>query len=923
MALAAGMRLGPYEIVAPLGAGGMGEVYRALDTKLQRIVAIKVLPDAMASDRDRLARFEREAQSLAALNHPNIAAVYAVEDRAPLDDARGAVSGSRTAIVMEFVEGEDLSARIARGPIPITEALELGRQIADGLAAAHEAGIIHRDLKPANIKLRTDGTVKLLDFGLAKALAPDGPNAAADNMNSPTLTARATQMGVVLGTAAYMAPEQARARPVDKRADGWAFGVVLFEMIAGARPFSGDDVTDVLAAVVRAEPDWKLLPAAAPPLVRRLLGRCLTKDVKQRLHDIADARLDIDETLHGAGTAASAAPVDPSRNRNHLLWATGGALVAGLLAVAAFAMYARRAEPTPAGVTRTLVSITPAEVLEVGTKNEGRPARNAFALSPDGRTLVFTALQGSRRQLYLRPLDRLEATPIAGTDDAEGPFFSPDEQWIGFWANGALRKILLAGGAPTVICETQAVFGASWSVDNTIVFAHQSGPLLAVAAGGGTPKAVTRLDPKSGEYSHRLPHFLPDGKSLVFTTVNHFLPDWRDARLWLLSLASGERWNLGQGADAWPASSGHLVFVRFGTLVAARFDPASRRLGDALTIVDDVMQAANTADASTETGAGQFDLSTTGTLVYVTGGTIPDPVRTILTVDRHGTAVPLTMPPPARPFLGPRLSTDQSHLVVWSQGVDRTVWTYARSLGTLSRLTSVGRNSRAIWTQDGKRITYSGSSNGADNLFWIPADGSGEAERLTTSDQLQMPSAWSLDGRTLAFIEIEESAQPRIMTLSIYGDRQPKLFLHTRFNETYPEFSPDGHYMAYTSNELGRDDVYVQPYPGPGPRTMISNGGGRAPVWSASGRELFYAAPTAQGIRMMSAAVTLSPSFTIRPAQPLFEGPYSTQSITRGYDVTSDGQQFFFAQTIPRPPVRVTQMVLVQNWLEDVKKRLK
>jgi tRNA A-37 threonylcarbamoyl transferase component Bud32 len=467
MALTAGSRLGPYEILALLGAGGMGEVYRARDTKLHRDVAIKVLPEDVATDPDRLARFEREAQALAALNHPNIASVYAVEDRA---------------IVMELVAGEDLSARIQRAPIPLAEALPLARQIADALAAAHEAGIIHRDLKPANIKVKDDGTAKVLDFGLAKALAPEDASATPDAMNSPTISAHATRRGVILGTAAYMAPEQARGKAVDKRADIWAFGVVLYEMLAGKRLFAADEVSDTLAHVLTKEPDWTALPTATPPRIRELLRHCLTKDVRQRLHDIADARLEIDDAIGRATEPQAAGPLSVRQlRRERLAWTAAVTVLAAALAIAGgLAYHGRGAHPASPAVARFFIGVAPAEELGTSSTNEGRPAQTAMALSPDGRTLVFSAIRGEQRQLFRRDLAQLEAVPMAGTEGADSPFFSPDGNWVGFRAGGALRKVAVNGGPATMICETAAIYGASWGPNDTIVYAGDRGGLWLV-----------------------------------------------------------------------------------------------------------------------------------------------------------------------------------------------------------------------------------------------------------------------------------------------------------------------------------------------------------------------------------------------------------------------------------------------------------
>jgi serine/threonine-protein kinase len=923
VSLPAGVKLGSYEIVALLGAGGMGAVYRARDPKLNRDVAIKVLLPAVADDPDRLARFGREAQLLASLNHPNIAQIHGLEEGA----------GVR-ALVMELVDGEDLSARLARGPLPLDEALLIARQIAEALEAAHDQGIVHRDLKPANIKVRRDATVKVLDFGLAKAIDPRDASGNEAISNSPTLSLHATHAGVILGTAAYMSPEQARGRVVDRRTDIWAFGCVLFEMLAGAPAFVGADATDIIVAVVSKEPAWSALPPAVPPGIRRLLRRCLEKDPKRRLDSAAALRLDIDDAMsQSAADASDTNRLDTGRDTSagqllhgpsRLVVALLAALIGAALAAALVWAIARKSIAPPSEVMRTLVSTAPADTLQAEpadqTSGEGRPSRTAFALSPDGRTVVFSGVAAGRQQLYLRRLDQLAATPIRGTDAGHSPFFSPDGEWVGFQAGRALKKVSLAGGTPpTALCEASPLFGATWGATGTIVFAVTNGGLWRVPAEGGTPQRLTTVDPAKSEYSHRLPHFLPDGQTVIFTVIPWFLPNWDDARLSAVSIATGERHDLGPGADARYVSSGHLVYMRSGTLVAATFDASTGELGSGgLTMLDDVMQAANMINEAYDTGGGQFAVSA-GALLYVPGGIFPDREKTIVVADRKGRLT--VLPVPSRPYYAPLLSPDGTQLVVWTQGVDRNVWIYSLERGTLTRLTTEGRNHRGIWTPDGKRITYAGSTSGGYNLFWVPADGSGPRERLTTGDTTQAPSAWSPDGQTLLLMERDTiSTESKVMAISL-GDRNPKPVIQSRFESSFPEFSADGRWVAYVSTESGRSEVYVQPYAGPGPRRQISTDGGDAPAWSRNGRELFYTSAGSGHIRMMAVPITLDPFATGSPRM-LFEGTFSLQASTRGYDVSADGQRFYLTQLKERPPVRATHMVLVQNWVEELKQRL-
>jgi serine/threonine-protein kinase len=908
----------------------MGEVYRARDSKLNRDVAIKVLLPSVASDPDRLARFSREAQVLASLNHPNIAAIYGLEE-VPADVVAGfpalsGVEGRRiTALVMELVEGEDLSQRIARGPIPLGEALPIARQIAEALEAAHDHGIIHRDLKPANVKVRPDGTVKVLDFGLAKSTGPGtrDPGSAEHPANSPTLSIHATEAGLILGTAAYMSPEQARGKSVDKRTDLWALGCVLFEMLTRKRAFPGDDATDTIVAVVSKEPDWSALPADVPPGIRRLLRRSLEKDAKRRLDSAAGARLEIDEALTSApdGMAVEA----EMRSANWTRWTPWAIAVVAVAGAVLWSITPRGIAPAR-DVTRTLIGVAPADVLGATSDivGEGYPARTTFALAPDGRSVVFSALQGSRLQLYVRALDQLAATPLAGTDEGHSPFFSPDGQWVAFQSRGSLRKIPVSGGAPpTVIGEAAApLFGASWGADGTVVYAAESGGLWRVPSGGGSPQRLTTLDPAKREYSHRLPHFLPDGRGLIFTVTDSFLPNWDQPRLSLLTLSTGARRDLGPGADARYVSSGHLIFMQSGTLAAVPFDPAEGETsGQAVAMLSGVMQAANMNNQTSDTGAGQFSASVSGSLLYLPGGIFPGTHRALVTVDRHGKERALSAP--LRPYLAPLLSPDGARLTVWTQGLDRNVWTYDLSRSTLTRLTSEGRNHRGVWTPNGRRVVYASTTNG--DLFWVAADGSGVPERLNTSPGGKAASSWSPDGKTLLYLEGREAgASYDVMALSIEGERTSKPIIQSRFALGYPEFSPDGHWLAFVSRESGRDEVYVQPYPGPGPRRQISTDGGHSPAWSRNGRELFYNKPLTSGIgiQMMSVPISIRSSVEAGTPTLLFEGMYSVQALTRGYDVSADGQRFYLARLDERPPIRPNQMVLVQNWIEELKRRV-
>jgi serine/threonine-protein kinase len=913
--LAAGSRVGHYEIVAALGAGGMGEVLRARDTKLHREVALKVLPESFARDHDRLARFTREAQTLAALNHPNIAHIHGLEES----------SGVR-ALVMELVDGEDLSERLARGAISIAEALPIAKQIAHALEAAHDQGIIHRDLKPANIKLRRDGTVKVLDFGLAKMIEPRSSSAEDPTLaNSPTITK--AQAGMIIGTAAYMSPEQAKGLAADRRSDVWAFGVVLYEMLSGQRPFKGDVASDTLAAVLTRQPDWTALPATTPPQIGRLLRRSLEKDRARRLADIADARLEIDDALSGSNTDAPEA-LPSSRTNERLAWSATLLLVA--LTAAGMVWWAGRSASVAPETTRTIVSVAPtgqspsANPLEQRVGG-ARPTRTALALSPDGKTLVFGAIWGGDEQLYARAMDRLDAMPLVGTIGGSSPFFSPDGQWVGFWAGGKLRKVPLAGGPAVTLCDAASIFGASWGSDGGIVFATaRNGGLWRVPAAGGTPEALTTLQP--GEYSHRLPHVLPGGRAVIFT-ISKGAQLWDDTQIVVRSLETGKQTVLVTGgSDGHFVSTGHLIYVRLGTLMAVPFDPVRLAvIGGATGVIDDVMQAANRNLSDMEnTLSGQFAVSESGALVYLTGGVVSAAERSLAWVDRLGRSQPLSTP--LRSYRRPRLSPDHQRVAVSTED-RREVWSYDVVRGALSPVTADGQSGYGIFSPDGKRVVFrSGAAGGEDNLYWKAADGSGVAERLTTSARSQTPASWSPDGTTLAFVEEGDSTgffQFDIRVLSM-ANRKTSAVIQTTANEMSPEFSPNGQWLAYVSNQSGRHEVYVQPYPGPGERHLISTNGGGQPAWSWDGRELFYvqgmfgSGPTA--LTLMSVSVETISAFRAGTPETLFESADLRCAWGRCYDVARDGR---FLMTLNKEPAKnpaPAQMIFVQNWFEELKR---
>ncbi len=861
MTLAPTQRLGSYQIVAPLGAGGMGEVYRARDAKLGREVAVKLLPEAFARDPERLARFEREAHLLASLNHPNIAAIYGLEE-----------SEGASFLILELVPGETLAERLTARALPVDEALAVARQIAEALEAAHEKGIIHRDLKPANVKVTPAGIAKVLDFGLAKALSPDTPSQGLSR--SPTITSGATREGLILGTAAYMSPEQARGKPLDKRTDIWSFGCVLYESLTGRKAFDGETVSDTLVQILRSEPDWTTLPSTIPSNIAGLLRRCLRKDAYRRLRDIGDARLEIEEALENL-SSLSPAPAESI-----------GA---------------------PRPLMRLAITLAPEAPLAL-------EKQTAVALSPQGTELVYVALRAGATQLYRRPMDQFEATPMPGTEEARGPFFSPDGQWVGFLAGGKLKKVSIQGGAPLTICDAADGRGACWGPDGHIVFAPTAASgLLRVSADGGIPDPVTALDFENGERTHRWPEVLPGGKALLFTLGTAGTATFDDGLIAILSLRTGERRILLKGGtDARYVPTGHLVYARAGSLLAAPFDLARLAVtGPVLPILEGVMTEV--------TGASHFAFSRVGSLIHVPGGT-QQVRRTLFWTARDGTEQPLALPP--RWYEEPRLSPDGQRLALAIGGMTHDLWVYDFSRGTLTRLTFEADNFAPIWTPDGKRIAFSSNREGASNLFWKAADGSGADERLLASEYEKVPGSWSPDGRLLAFTEYHPQTGADLWVLSLEADRMPQPLLRTPFNEYGPMFSPDGHWIAYTSDESGRNEVYLMSFPGPGGKWQISADGGAEPLWSRDGKEIFYRNEE----RMMSVRISTDPAFSVTAPEQLFKsGPGKALGIwitgLPQYDVGPGNRFVMIAESEEREAP--TQLSATLEWFADLNRRVR
>ncbi len=892
--LSAGKKLGPYEIVAALGAGGMGEVYRARDTKLHRDVAIKVLLPTVANDPDRLARFSREAQVLASLNHPNIAHIHGLEE-----------TDGVTALVLELVEGEDLAQRLARGAIPLDEALPIAKQIADALEAAHEQGIIHRDLKPANIKVRADGTVKVLDFGLAKAVDPAGVSSA-NAMNSPTLSMHATQAGIILGTAAYMSPEQARGKVVDRRADIWAFGVVVYEMLSGQRAFDGDTITDVIAAVVTREPTWAALPADTPVAIGRLLRRCLMKAPEKRLPHIGVARIEIDDAIANPETQESAAsPARPSA-RNHvsvigMTIALGAAIVSG----AAVWLLSRPA-PSPRPVVRLQATLPATTPLAIDQFTQD------LALSPDGTHLAYVA--GAQAQLYVRALDRNDATPLPGIVGVRGPFFSPDSEWIAFFQQAELKKVSIRGGPAATICQNCAAGnrGGTWGADDTIIFSATGGSsgLLRVPAAGGEVVTLVKPDTQHGEQGYAWPELLPGGQRVLFTILSIGSID--TALIAIHDLKTGVHHTvLRGGSDARFVAPGYLVYAVAGTLRAIAFDRNGLAVGgNGIQVLEHVLTKA--------TGGADFSVSRDGSLAYVSGEA--ESAQTLAWIDRQGHEEPLGVPP--RSYVLLRLSPDGQRVALDVRDQENDIWIWEFARRVLTRLTfDRATDQYPVWTPDSRRIVFASSRAGAvQNLFVQLADGTGRVDRLTTTTSGQIPLSFTPDGTSLVIRETSDASNSDLNVLSMPGGRVRTPLINSTFTKPNAEISPDGHWMAYQSNESGQDEVHVRPYPNvENGHWQISTGGGTRPLWARDGRELFYVDPTGH---IASVPVRILPTFAAGSPTIIAQMPSLSTSGVRNYDVSLDGRRFLVITNAARKDLLAAplQLNVVLNWNEELKR---
>jgi len=862
-----GQTISHYKILAKLGEGGMGVVYKAEDTKLKRIVALKFLSAITLGGEDKN-RFLREAQAAAALNHPNICTIYAI------DEADGQMF-----IAMEFIEGRSLREMIEAGPLKIDEAIKFAMQIADGLQAAHEKGITHRDIKSANIMITEKNQVKIMDFGLAK-LARGGT--------------MLTKEGMTLGTVAYMSPEQARGEVVDHRTDIWSLGVVMYEMISGRLPFRGEYEAAMMYSILNEEPEpLTSLRSNVPMDLERVVAKMLAKNPAARYQHVDELPVDFKSIdLSASGTSRiSMAKVTKQPEKQSAFWPRAIPWsIAMLFAAVAFVAIWLLQRPTPSPVKRwniTLPESAPIAPIGSAPFGIGQPA---LALSPDGTNLVYVADLGGKTQLYRRPMDQFEAMPIPGTEGAYHPFFSPDGQWIGFFSGNTLKKVSISVGAPVSLCEVTSPFGASWGPDDRILFSQRDGRTFSwIAASGGTPQVLT-------EKNSSFPEILPGGKAVLVSASPGI-------DISIILLETGEKKTLlDRGYNPKYISTGHLIYAQGGRLEAVPFDLDNLKVtGSPVPVLDNIRMEANW-------GATQYAISNDGTLVYLSGGY--QGKSTLIWLDRKGHAEQLHFPAETHGTF--QLSPDGKRLVIQAENMKWDVWIFDLLRGSRSKLTIEGNNRRPVWTPDGRWVTFGSDRTGAYNIFMQSADGSGEIKQLTKGKAYHLPYSWSPDGKLLAFAANEDD---EIYLLQINGESKQHPFAATRFNEGVPAFSPDGRLIAYGSNEHGQDDVYVQPYPQTGEKWRISTEGGEEPVWSRSSHELFYR----NGRKWMAVSYSMNPKFSAELPRVLFEGDY-VNVFGRSYDVSPDGRRFLLLKSSEEPS-RQTQLNVVTNWFEELKRK--
>jgi len=909
--LSIGQYLGSFEVLSSVGAGGMGEVWRARDTRLGREVAIKVLPESFVGDPERHARFEREAKMLASLNHPNVATLHSLED----------VGGTHF-LVMELVEGEDLDERIARGPVPVEEALPIGLQIAEALEAAHERGIVHRDLKPGNVKVRPDGSVKVLDFGLAKAfetVAGDDPSRSPTLLQSPVITSPATRAGVILGTAAYMSPEQARGRPVDKRADIWGFGCLLYEMLTGKRLFAGETISDTLAAVLRQEVDLAALPPSLPPSIRPLLARCLERDPKRRLRDIGEGRIALAEALAAPSSTASAGagalrsdeaaqhPLDSAApalasattgtwsRRTPLPWVLAALAIA--LAAAFAVLYLSAARQRDAGAGRVMrLQVVPPRGERL---NFNLPA---FAISRDGSRIAYVVSKGATTELRLRSLDSGESAAIPGTEGAQHPFFSPDGKWIAFAGGVKLKKVAVSGGTPVILGEAGFLRGGVWADDGRIYYVpNQYVPIARIPSAGGTPENVTRIRVAEGEQQHRWPEVLPGGRALLY--VVHSGGEWDDATIVVERLDNGERKVLVKGGT-YPRylESGHLVYARAGALYAVAFDARSLEVeGSPVEVARDVYLDSK--------GFAAMDVSRNGMLVTAPSDAVAGDLM-LSWVDRAGRGEPLRLP--RQPYYNLAISPDGARVAAC---VGNTIAVADLGRLVLAKLTLAARAENPVWSGDGRRLYFGLEKGQHYQIFWKAADDSGSEQLAFASDSSEDPLQMSADGTRLLTVRTPPDGRNELLLRDVgrgAGGGEPKPLIKSLFLDSLATLAPDGRFAAYQAQESGRPEIYARPTSGEDRKWQVSTDGGASPLWSPDGREIFYLC----GLKLMAVAVEpRGEDLAVGTPKVLFEN-----HEIYWYDVARDGKRFFVAEN-PNPGMG-SHLDIVLSWSSEVKRKV-
>jgi serine/threonine protein kinase/Tol biopolymer transport system component len=863
-----GARLGPYEILAPLGAGGMGEVYRGRDTRLGRAVAIKVISGGMQFDPNRRVRFQREAKAISSLNHPHICALYDVGEH-----------GDLQYIVMEYLEGETLQDRLQNGPLPLTEAVRYGLEIADALESAHRKQILHRDLKPSNIMITASGA-RLFDFGLAKVLQISEPHSRGSTAAKPI-----TVDGAVLGTPEYIAPEQLRGKEPDVRTDLFSFGVCLFQMITGERPFQGNTYASLVASILEHDPpSLSTYRPEVPSSLEWLIRNCLAKDPDERIQTAHDLKLELTRIDDEMRTPSAPGRVPKPTSRR---WVYGVAAAAALIAIAA-ALIVRQTTQSGAksSIRRFSIALPRNAPLADGPFER-------FAVSPDGTRIAYVGA-GDTTRLYLYSVDTLEARPLPGTEGARGPFFSPDGQWIAFYTvDQGLKKVALAGGAPILVSPERDLRGATWSADDTIVFAQVAPPMRRVSGSSGHSEAVSLGTLGAVPASVRWPAFLPGGDAILFTATD-VTGDYENSKLMISSLKTGRTKTVLNGATYGRYANGHLLYLHSQTLFAAPFDAGAMQVtGAGVPVASDV-------DFYASSGLAHFAISSDGSLFYIPRDAAASEGQ-LLWVNRTGESrTPITAA--QRAYEQPRLSPDGRRILVTVGPTPRSdLWVYDIQSDTWSRLTNEAQNQSGVWSPDGNQIAFASTKNGGFDLYTMPSDGSAPAQRITARRSWDFPTSWSSDGKSIAVVEQYRATFNDIYIVAPQRDAVPVPYLNTQSDEREPVFSPDGRWMAYRSNESGRDEIYTQSYPNPGRKRLLSSSGGTHPVWRKDGAELFYR----NGDKMMAVGIQSRPDFTADKARMLFQGDFEDE-----YDVTPDGQKFIMVKRPPQSPRTQINVIL-------------